>query len=335
MTDENIITFTEQEIAESAKRNNVTPIMKINLSDYPSFTIEEMDANPPIPKELVLSPILPRQGIGWIYASSGLGKTLFTLNLAYAMAVGGSFLKYHCVKPLKVLYVDGEMSYEQIYDRIKAIQRQQGDLDFPKNFNSLNNDLLLPRRTLKIDTPQGQFYYKKKLIDEKFDVVVFDNLSMLSSIDTNKTNEWIGIQDFLLDLRANGITVLMVHHSGKDKSGYRGTSMLMDCADVAISLQPIENTIIEDDSSGAKKFNLVYTKNRNFYGEHALPYEVQFLNGVWSHQSMRKTIMDEIRELLLLGMSQRDISTELKFSLGKTNKLIQKGRKEGLLPMKE
>lgn len=332
MTDENIIEISQDEIEESAKRNNITPILPVKMEDYPTFTIDQMDACPPKPQELVLSPILPTQGIAWVYASTGLGKTLFTLNMAYAIALGGSFLKYDAPKPLKVLYVDGEMSYDQMYQRIKIIQKHQGDLDFPENLHFINPDKLLPRRILKIDTPQGQFFYKKKLLDEGFDVVVFDNLSMLSSIDTNKTAEWLPVQDFLLDLRANGITVVMVHHSGKDKNGYRGTSMLMDCADVAVSLQPVMDDGVDEEVVHVKKFNLVYTKNRNFYGKHALPYEVQFLDGRWSYESLNNTRLDQVVEMVNMKMNYSDIAKELGVHRSTIGRIVQKAQAVGRLP---
>lgn len=333
MSDENVITFTEQEIEESARRNKVIPLRTIKLEEYPILTVDMMEHDTPQPRDLVLHPILARQGIGWIYAATGLGKTLFSLNIAYAIASGGSFLKYTCPKPLKVLYVDGEMPYEQLHNRVMAIKKQQGDLDFQDNLHFLTPDKILPHAIPKIDDPvYGQLFYEKLLLEQEFDVVIFDNLSMVSSFDTNKGNEWHPIQDWLLRIRAMGITVIMIHHSGKDKNSYRGASNMMDCAEFAISLQPLVDNELEEEKIVSKKFNLVYTKNRNFHGADALPYEVKFLNGQWFHESMQKTTTDQIISMLNLKMSYNDISKELGINKTKICRLVKKAREIGLLP---
>ena len=166
---------------------------------------------------------------------------------------------------------------------------------------------------------------------DKIDVIIFDNLSMLSSFDENKSNEWKPIQDWLLHLRrVLKKTIIIVHHSGKEKNGYRGTSRLLDCADTAISLQPA-NESLEEDITFGKKFKIVYQKSRSFGGKDALPFEAFLDNGTWHYKSMEQTDMDRIVELISLKMSQRDIAKELGISLGKANKLIQKGRKLGLI----
>ncbi len=328
--DEKIV-IDESEIERMKEKYNVQPIKPINFLDYKLLTLEEMVNDIPPKQEFIFHPCLPKQGIGWIYAATGLGKTLFTLNLAYSIASGGSFLKYTCPMPRKVLYVDGEMPYSQLYNRVMTIREREGEMHFPEYLHFLTPDKLLPLRVPKIDTEEGQFIYKEILIGKKFEVVIFDNLSMLSSFDENKANEWKPIQDWLLHLRSLGMTIIIIHHSGKDKNGYRGTSSMMDGADFTISLQPINENGLEDELILSKKFKVKYGKTRNFSGIDALSYEVTFNNGLWDFQSMEKSTMDMVIDMIALKMTQRDIAKELNETQSKIARLVKKARKLGLI----
>src|SRR3972149_4036961 len=75
-----------------------------------AVTIDEF-LNMELPKrEMLLSPFLPSQGLCLLYAKRGIGKTHVALGIAYAVATGRSFLKWHAPQPRRVLYIDGERS---------------------------------------------------------------------------------------------------------------------------------------------------------------------------------------------------------------------------------
>lgn len=326
------IIISPDEIESMQKKHNIAPIRALpDIAPYEMLTLTQLMNETPPPIEYVFSPCLPTQGIAFIYAASGLGKTLFTLNLAYAIAGGGNFLKYECPKPRKVLYVDGEMPYNQLHNRIMQIVARHGEIDFESNFCVLTPDKIAPLRIPKIDEEDGQYIYKELALKEKVEVIVFDNLSMLTSLDENKSAEWKSVQDWFLHLRSLGITVIVVHHAGKDKNGYRGTSRMLDCVDTAISLQPVTEDGLEEENVNVKKFKVVYHKARLFGGKDALPYEVSLENGFWTYRSMDQTEMDKVIEKLNAGMNQRDIAKELLCSQSKIFKIVQKARKFGLL----
>ena len=124
------------------------------LAKIMPMTHADILAQPPAPLEHVIHPWLPTQGIGFIFAATGLGKSLFAMNLAYAVAIGGNYLKYSCPKPRKILYIDGEMSYHDIYSRFMLIVSQQGENKyFPDNWNILTPDKVHPFKLPKISTP--------------------------------------------------------------------------------------------------------------------------------------------------------------------------------------
>ena len=71
------------------------------------------------PRENILTPWLPQQGLTMIYASRGVGKTFVALGIAHAVVTGTSFLKWSAPKPRGVLYLDGEMPAPLMQERLK------------------------------------------------------------------------------------------------------------------------------------------------------------------------------------------------------------------------
>ena len=61
------------------------------------------------PREMLLAPWLPVKGLALLFAPRGIGKTHFALGVAFAIATGGRFLKWHAPQPRRVLLLDGEM----------------------------------------------------------------------------------------------------------------------------------------------------------------------------------------------------------------------------------
>jgi hypothetical protein len=95
----------------SAQSFNVEELVPIGRSNRRLVTItaQELLSNPPPPRENILSPWLPRQGLTMIHAKRGIGKTHFALGIAYAVATGSPFLRWQAERPLRVLCIDGEM----------------------------------------------------------------------------------------------------------------------------------------------------------------------------------------------------------------------------------
>ena len=306
------------------------PTDKIDIKQAIPLTFSDIQKDTPKPIEFIFIPCLAIQGTAFIYAPTGLGKTFFTLNLAYAIAGGGNFLKYSCPKPRKVLYVDAEMAYNQIHARIINISKQQGDLYFEENFSLITRDKInfpIPQ----IDEKNGQQFYLDQINEHKYEVVVFDNLSTLTCFDENKANEWKPIQKFLLQLRTMGVSTICVHHAGKAEGTYRGTSKMTDCVDVVISLESIDKEIIEENYVGTR-FNVVYKKNRLFSGKDAASFETAYNGNEWICKSMNQSDLDKVVEKFKCNMSQRDIAQEMKCSQSKVNKLIKKATMMRLIP---
>ena len=94
-------------------------------------------------------------------------------------------------------------------------------------------------------------------IERKTDVLILDNLSTLvSGADENSGTDWELLQPWLLQLRRNRISVVFVHHAGRDPKNMRGHSKREDPAFWVIRLDRVE----EVEASAGARFIARFTK---------------------------------------------------------------------------
>ena len=154
---------------------------------------------------------------------------------------------------------------------------------------------------------------------------------MLSDVDENKSVEWKSVQRWILKLKAMGVSTIMVHHSGKEKTGYRGSSKMMDCADSAISLQFIQLDQLESEQDESHRLKIIFAKGRNISGKDKIPFEATMIREGWEFQSLENSNMSIIIEQLHLGLKQIDISRERGWSRAYVSKMVKLARRRGLL----
>ncbi len=316
-----------------SKIESVIPIhLNLEWEKINPMSFKEIINSNPDPIKNILNPWLPEQGLAIIYAEAGVGKTLFTLNVAYAISGGGNFLSFSAPLPKNVLYIDGEMAYAQIHSRFMQIVNQQDKLDDNQNFYLFNGDKIeKPFRLPKISNLTGQEFYNKKIEECNAEVIFFDNLSCLAGIDESDVGQWQLIQDWFLYLRSIGKSVVLVHHSGKDKKGYRGTSKMIDCMDTAISLQKVTQDQLECEKTNSTKFKITYQKNRTFGGKDAYEMEISLSYEGWNSQSIEKTNLIRIVDSLNEGVKQFVIAKEMNVSAAYVSKMAKLARKLKLL----
>jgi KaiC/GvpD/RAD55 family RecA-like ATPase len=214
----------------------------------------------------LLSPWLRQQESVLVWAAAGVGKTLFTLTLALAIAGGGSVLGWTAEQPRRVLVVDGEMPEDDLRDRlvslagtvrgidlqaaranlmIMARHGQHPDADFPDFGDPSQHDTILQR--IRSYRPE---------------VVILDNLSTLATIDDeNGAAETQKLVKFLARLKQSRIATIAVHHSNKAGTDFRGSSMLATTFEAIIGLVRDKGAALLDPS-GTAKFKLQWTKFR-------------------------------------------------------------------------
>lgn len=77
------------------------------------------------PREHILAPWLPVQGLAMIYAPRGIGKTHIALGIAFAVTTNTPFLNWQPMKARSVLYIDGEMPASLMQERLATMMNTQ------------------------------------------------------------------------------------------------------------------------------------------------------------------------------------------------------------------
>lgn len=287
-----------------------------------------------LPKpEYILSPWLPKSGLAMIHARPGIGKTHLSFGIAYAVATGGEFLKWKAEKPRGVLLLDGEMPATVAQQRLAAINMMHGHHSLPAKLNILTPDLQnlgMP----DLADPEGQKEINAHITDD-IELVIVDNLSCLvRSGKENESESWLPVQNWALNLRARGKSVLFIHHSGK-AGAQRGSSKKEDVLDTVISLRRPDSYTPD---KGAQ-FIVSYEKSRGFHGEEAEPFEATLLtdeNGkqFWSIKSVEESTYEKVVKLFNEGMSQTEIATEISIHKSNVSRYITRAREENLLTIR-
>jgi replicative DNA helicase len=281
-------------------------------------------------RQKIVDPWLPEKGLVMVYSPRGVGKTLFGITSAYAIAIGADFLGFKTLgKPRKVLYIDGEMPVEAMQERFAAIVAGfTAQPPSPEYFRFLSSDLSefgLP----DLATPEGQARIDARIDDAE--VLFVDNISTL--VRSGKENEaegWLPVQNWALQHRRAGRAVVLAHHAGKGGT-QRGTSRREDVLDTVISLRrPADYSPDE----GAR-FEVHFEKARGFHGDGAQPFEAKYeVRGgvaVWTRTEIGDAERARVLALLKEGMSIRDTAEELGMHKSKVERIRKKAIETGFL----
>ena len=255
--------------AEAPSADHVGPkLQTITLSDFVALPLP--------PRQHVLAPILPERGLAMLFAPRGVGKTQVAVNIGWAVACGQPFFRWYAPRPRRVLYVDGEMPQEMLQERAQAMVAASACLPpEPDFFRLLSMDRQELGTSLNLALPQSQIAVEREL--DGIDLLILDNISTLvSSGRENDAESWNEMQAWLLKLRRQGKTVLLIHHAGRGENA-RGTSKREDVLDTVIQLKHPEDYDVEEGA----RFEVHLTKARGVHGDNALPFEAKLeaING--------------------------------------------------------
>ncbi len=303
-----------------------------NIVSFPEnqsevVTLKAFLAHPWPPRELILAPWLTTQSLNMIYSWRGVGKTHVALGIAYAVASGGEFLGWKADKPRGVLYLDGEMPENALYERLHALT--QGALDFPEeNFRLLTPDLqkgFMP----DLATFKGQQEIDRFILPST-ELIIVDNLSCLLRGDgrENEAESWISCGQWALAKRAQGKSIIFIHHAGKN-GNQRGTSKREDILDTVMVLKRPSDY----EASDGARFEVHFEKARHLYGENVEPF-VASLTQEGSTQSWRMLPLVESNRIKVIdlyreGMSIKDVVEELEIDRSTVYRILNKAESEG------
>lgn len=304
------------------RKESKTGVRVIGLNDFLEMDLPK--------KEMILPPFFTTQGIVLVYAKRGVGKTHLSLGIAHAIASGSTFLKWKAKEPKRVLFIDGEMTGADIQDRLRRIALSTNEtVVADENFQIITPDLQddpLPNLSMA----EGRMVIDTYL--ETYDVLILDNLSSLfrSSFE-NEADSWQEIQDWLLNLRRKGKSIVIVHHAGKSGQ-QRGTSKREDVADTVICLKNPEGYTPEEGAH----FEVHFEKTRHFSGPDAASFTAKLVeeeDGLWNWEIFSTEGDREIEivaEGVKAGLTIQQIVEQTGFSKSQVETRKKKAKSLGL-----
>jgi putative DNA primase/helicase len=269
-------------------------------------------------KRTFLDPWITEQSITLISGWRGTGKTWLALSILNAISKGVKFGPWETGTSVPCLYLDGEMTIQDMQFRAKQLEMDQ-ECKGPVYLYSdaYATSLGLPRANLLDEKWRSEM--KAYLLDNDIKLWVADNIASLApGINENAKDEWDPINEYLLSLRFAGIATILLHHVGK-KGGQRGTSAREDNIDTSILLDQPGDYETEEGC----RFVMKFKKNRVVCGDHFLlaDQEFHYSNGLWSWDDAKVKTKTKIIELLDNGVKNKDIAEELGVSAAYVSKV--------------
>ncbi|MHB1082670.1 MAG: AAA family ATPase, partial [Prosthecobacter sp.] len=242
---------------QAAPGQQQTPPPRPPLAQF-VLTAEQLAALVIPPRPALLDQWLCQGDLGYIYAPRGVGKTWMAMALPGAISCRRPLGLWAAAAPetpaptpdevpaseatpvpapapapdhIPVLYVDGEMA-------LKHTQYRAHGLDLSKVHHLHHEHLFNQNGTcLNIGEVEDRQRLTDLIIQLGYQVIILDNLSSLASgVDENKGMDYEPLSHWLLELRRRKITVIVVHHAGRNGL-MRGHSKREDACSWIIELR--------------------------------------------------------------------------------------------------
>ncbi len=233
------------------------------LIDFASalLSARELAAKNIPPRPRLLGAWLREGDLGYVFAPRGHGKSWLAMLIGNAVSNGIALGSWEAGEgPRPVYYFDAEMNLPDVQDRARKICI---DSDA---FRWLSNEHVYMEKAISVNiaSPIHQAGLSAMLPDGS--LFIIDNLSTGQiGMRENENDDFDKIKDWLLSLRRRGITVLIVHHAGRNGE-MRGGSRREDPAHWIISLKDAS-----EEGSRCKQFITSFSKCRNCQGQDAQP----------------------------------------------------------------
>jgi RecA-family ATPase len=240
----------------------------VKLDKYILSTEKIRDQKHQIPRTFMKPWLKEGQGT-IIYGPAGVGKSLLTILVAYLLGLPedkdcediGEWQVKHSTG---CLYIDGELGELEMEERIRAYEwlgkqsnkRRMQVLSVP-DYQLKTEDIFF------LSNRKNQLQIIKWLKEHNdYKLVILDSASTLFGLDDENSNsEWNNKMNPLLrDLRALGVSYIILHHAGKDnKKGLRGASAMS--AMVHNTFRLVNHSDVDMDK-GEAYFTIIKDKKR-------------------------------------------------------------------------
>jgi KaiC/GvpD/RAD55 family RecA-like ATPase len=309
----------------------------ISFCDVDSF--RQMDFPKP---SYILEPLISNQTIFQIVGESGVGKTMFGLTLAGAIATNNGFLEMPSVGGARpVLYVEGELPASDIQIRINGMldainKRYDAKMFYVSSLQQQledNDSGFTPIQTEQglIEIENAMFEIKKRT--GQMPVVFIDNISCLAGgLKENDADAWSPIINKFVKWKNMGSTICYFHHlnKGKDSSG---STMQHRTIDMVIRMRKPDNKqkvkTFEDKGVQAivdfPKWRL--HDNSKYAQEHMLICE----DWKWQKMPVLTSAEASIIQMFNEGLDVKEMSKQIDLAEKTIYKKIKKLKDEGVI----
>ncbi|WP_113699165.1 AAA family ATPase [Nonomuraea lactucae] len=157
-----------------------------------------------------------------IYSPPKAGKSLFTLEIAAALATGRPVLSQPAQPPARILYIDIENSQADIVERLTNLGYGPADLELLQTNLVYFSFPSLP----VLDSAAGGQHLLALAKAHQPALVVIDTVSRVIEGSENDADTFANLyRHALAPLKGMGVSVIRLDHSGKDlEKGQRGSS---------------------------------------------------------------------------------------------------------------
>lgn len=214
----------------------LTKSSDINIEEFKNLVTKVFP-----PQKWVVEGLVPKGGITCLAGKPKSYKSYLALNMALRLAKGEKYLGQFEVEKSKVLYISKEDTDDLIQTRILQMT---DDRDLPIKFCFDERVFLDSQKLTKVIVD--------RIKEEGVDVVIFDSFRRMFHGDENSSQVVSEVHNQIKKIQrlCSGITMIFIHHYGKDgqferanSEKIRGSSDILAMVDSLIAIDNQEGTI--------------------------------------------------------------------------------------------
>jgi hypothetical protein len=193
----------------------------------------------PLIETWTLEPIVPAGRQVALYSGPKLGKSLLGLDGVAAGVTGGSVYGQAPRAPIRVVYIDMEMTEDDLFERLS-------DLGYGPDTDLSLLAYYQLQALPPLDTDEGGAVVDEIVHDHQADLVVLDTMARVVEGDENNADTYRAFYRHTgRRLKQAGVGLWRFDHSGKDTTrGQRGSSSKADDVDVVFQATLIEGQVV-------------------------------------------------------------------------------------------
>ncbi|WP_353286473.1 AAA family ATPase [Wolbachia endosymbiont (group A) of Crataerina pallida] len=165
-------TLVEGNIDSAKKWLNAKKNSTLQNNGEKAFSVRHyLNDKSPMPKDIIGPRILTPGGLLVIGGTPKIGKSNFLLSMLVHLAAGVSFLGMKPAKPLKIFYLQNEMEYDYIRERLQKLRISKKTLDA-----GTENLVITQKIKLTLNVEEIKEIMYENLDVKTVDVIVIDSL---------------------------------------------------------------------------------------------------------------------------------------------------------------